>query len=149
MKKRKKKGGEVPDCTKCGACCISLQDQQCFCDLTEKDLDKMSPQFIRANVLFSSPFDLLCSPLVFGKPQPLGALKTKYLENKRGYFKGCTACACAMLEGSLMYEVKCRIYESRPEVCRKAVVAGDKSCKAIRRHLLNVLDDDKPIHLAK
>jgi Fe-S-cluster containining protein len=41
-----------------------------------------------------------------------------------------------MLEGTLMKKVRCRIYETRPSVCRNAVKPGNKNCLEIRRILL-------------
>jgi len=112
-----------------------MKDQDYYCDLTVKEVEKMSDQFCRANVTWTHPFDLFVAKLE-NRQVPDAALRTKWRLMKSGPFKGTEVCVCCMLEGALMKKVRCRIYETRPSVCRNAVKPGNKNCLEIRRILL-------------
>jgi Fe-S-cluster containining protein len=116
-----------------------MHDQDRFCDLLDKDLEKFSPQFIRMNVRWTSIIDYATQTLVGGKRLPGAVLKTKELHPTAGPYKKVNFCVCCMLDGSPMTRVKCRIYARRPAVCKTAVRPGDKNCVSIRRILLSAL----------
>lgn len=97
-----------------------------FCDLTSKDLERLHPAFVRRHVLHVP----LAGP----------ALVTKERLIRTGPLKGCTATTCVALRGSLMHRVSCSIYENRPEVCRRAVKPGDRTCKDVRRMLEQLIE---------
>ena len=87
------------DCTKCGACCVSDFDAPDYVHLLPKELDRLS-QAERNRYIYTDR--------TYGKPQT--SMKTAY--DKAGN------CRCKALEGDLSKEVKCAIYEDRPDVCR-------------------------------
>lgn len=120
-----------PDCTSCGACCVSPNDQPSFCDLTSAELESLSPQFIAKNVEITSTF----KHLLHGGHRPPDALRTRWKTMKSGPFKGFELCVCCMLDGSVMRKVHCRIYETRPSICRKALKPGDRMCLMLRKAL--------------
>jgi Fe-S-cluster containining protein len=126
-----------PDCKTCGACCWSFQDREVWCDLTEKESTAFSPQFRARNVLETSVFGMLV------RGEPSSALRTKWVEAKAGPLKGMELCVCCQLNGSLLHRVKCRIYENRPSVCRKALQPGDRSCLEARALLEECMHDTK------
>jgi Fe-S-cluster containining protein len=126
------------DCTKCGACCWCHADQDYFCDLTEEEISRLSPQFIRANVRISRSIDVFAARCD-GRYLPVGALKTKWRRMKSGPFKGTKLNVCRMLEGSVLKRVRCRVYETRPKACREAVKPGDEACLQVRSMLLGLL----------
>jgi len=136
--KTKNRTTPVPDCRTCGACCVCAYDQEGFCDLTDRDLERFSPSFIRRYVLFSSPFQLLIAA-VGGRREPSAVLSTRYLTSRAGPFRGISVCTCALLSGSLLHRVRCRCYPIRPHICRTAVRPGTRQCLAIRRSLQDTL----------
>jgi Fe-S-cluster containining protein len=121
-----------PDCTKCGLCCLSLHDQQGFCDISEKDAKRLGKKFVRLHVLQSSTFDQMAA-LLDGHSVPWGVIKTTYKLIAKGPFKGVTVCACDQLRGDPSHKVRCAIYAKRPETCRTAMVPGEKACRDLRR----------------
>ena len=124
-----------PDCQTCGLCCLAGYEQDAFCDVTEADLKKLvatlGERWIKRNVLFASPFDMLCQA-IDGRNGVDAAIKTKTLKVRSGALKGCEVCACTALRGVPLKKVSCAIYENRPHACRVAVKPGDRVCKAIR-----------------
>jgi Fe-S-cluster containining protein len=125
------------NCVECGACCWSIQEQASFCDLTEAECDRFTPQFLSKNVEFFSIFDrfVSCQKL------PAAALRTKWLLNKSGPFKGVETLVCCQLDGSILQKVRCKIYEKRPGTCKRSVKPGDRTCRQIRNLLWNSLED--------
>lgn len=121
-----------PNCLTCGVCCVALHDQPVFCDVEEKDVRRLKPQWVRKNVLFPSRFDALCNA-IDGGPLPWGAIKTEWKKQRSGPFKEAEACACVALHGSLMHGVKCSVYSKRPRACREAVKPGDETCLQVRK----------------
>jgi len=107
-----------------------------FCDLMPAEVDAMSPQFIAKNVHFTRIFEQIIYK------HPPAALRTRWTEQKAGPLKGNRACVCCQLSGSLMHKVRCRIYENRPSVCRRAVKPGDKNCKVMRQILLQAIEGE-------
>jgi Fe-S-cluster containining protein len=121
-------------CLSCGACCVSLREQDAYCDVTSEDEKRLGKKFVRLNVLYPRPFDVLLAA-VDGQRLVYGAIKTKWVEQKSGPFKGVSTCQCAALKGAIFKNVRCSVYEMRPHVCHVAVKPGDKWCREIR-HLL-------------
>ncbi len=119
------------DCRTCGACCVAFYEQDSFCDLRPKDIERLGKKFVRLHVIQPSLFDRFAH--AFDGNEPPTAIATKWTESKVGPLKGYSFNACKMLRGSLMHRVSCRIYEKRPEVCRRAVKPGDRACKDVRR----------------
>lgn len=120
-----------PDCRTCGACCVALQDQEGFCDVTEKDVERLGKRFTRLHVVYPSTADHLSASLTGQKPS-WGAIRARYRKQRSGPLKGIEANACVCLRGSLLKRVSCSIYDKRPEVCRKAVRPGDRTCRWLR-----------------
>jgi Fe-S-cluster containining protein len=118
---------QTPDCRSCGLCCISPHSQTAFADLVPKDLEKLSPRWIKKNAELCSPFDMILNG---GCP---GALKTRWVINKQGPLKGFEQCRCIALQGTPMVRVACSIYAKRPRVCHEAMVPGEKACLDLRR----------------
>lgn len=116
---------DIPDCLKCGVCCISLQDQDCYADVTDKDFQKLTPREKKQVVDFDG-----IQILLSGRN---GAIATKWRKVRQGLLKTYEVCACVFLVGSPLVKCRCRIYGRRPESCRIAVKPGDKTCKEVRR----------------
>lgn len=73
------------DCLTCGICCVSLVDQEDYCNVTEQDKARLGKRFVRLNVV-----------------QPSGdAIKTQWRVQRSGPLKGVEACTCVALRGSL------------------------------------------------
>jgi len=102
------------DCRRCGACCISWEDQETYCDVLEADKRRLSKSFVEKNIID-------------------GAIRTKWKQIRSGPLRGFEMNSCAALRGSVMHRVCCSIYENRPKTCRVAVKPGDRVCKEIRR----------------
>lgn len=126
------RGSPKPDCRRCGVCCVSLFDQDSFCDVTEKDVVRLGKSFARRNVLGLSAFDWLMAA-VRGRGFSCAALKTKWKKQRSGPLKGAEAKACVALRGSILSRVSCSVYDRRPQACREAVVPGDRACLALRK----------------
>lgn len=126
---------EKPDCQTCGACCWTPKEQEVWCDITAGEAAAFSPQFRARNVTAYSVF----ATIAHGKPP--SALRTRWLTQAAGPFKGRDACVCCQLDGSLMHRTRCRIYANRPTTCRKAVRPGDRNCREARRMLLRALEE--------
>lgn len=118
-------------CLTCGACCWSPVDQPGYCDVSQKDVARLPKRFVRLNVLQPRAVDRFAAA-VDGKNLPYGVIRTTWVEQKAGPFKGVDALTCAALRGSIFHRVKCSVYENRPRTCHVAVVPGDKSCRALR-----------------
>jgi len=119
----------TPDCRTCGACCVSLYDQEVFCDVTPDDQERLGKRFVRLHVLQE--------PYVHHG----AAIKTKWRTQRAGPLRGIDACACVALRGSVMHRVSCRVYENRPHVCRTALRPGDRACRDLRRLYREAIDE--------
>jgi Fe-S-cluster containining protein len=119
------------DCLTCGVCCVSLQDQDCFCDLTPEDEERLGAAWVRRNVLRTRLFDFIAS----GGRLPWGAIKTKWRKQQAGPLKGAEMLTCVALRGSILHRVQCSVYEKRPRTCREAVKPGDRTCLWLRREI--------------
>ena len=120
-------------CLSCGGCCVAPSPMsKIFCDVSEEDEKRLGKKFVRLHVLHVSPFDMLVA-MVDGRTVPNGGIKTKLARQSSGPLRGSELRTCAMLDGSVMNRVRCRIYDKRPSVCHTAVVPGDQACRAIRK----------------
>lgn len=68
-----------------------------------------------------------------GRRFPDGALATKWVDMKRGPLRGWSMCACVFLDGTVLAHVRCRVYDRRPDVCRKAMSPGERACLNLRK----------------
>jgi hypothetical protein len=127
-------------CRSCGVCCVSLDEADCYCDVTVDDMERLGDAFVRRHVMLARPFDLLASAIDGGRFPP-GVIKTAWKAQKTGPLKGCSACVCVALRGSLMHQTSCAVYAKRPEVCRKAVKPGDVTCRRVRRMFRDLIAD--------
>ena len=119
-----------PDCRTCGVCCVSLQDQDSFCDVTPADVMRLGTRWAKRNVVFPDGWERMER----GWPTAIaGVIKTAWRKQRSGPMKGAAACVCVALRGSLRHKVECSVYEKRPRACRVAVKTGDKTCLAVRR----------------
>lgn len=126
------------DCRSCGVCCVCSQDQGEYCDVTETDIERLSPAFVRRNVHFHSTFDRLFAAI--GGSERTGAIATHWVEVRTGPLRSYELNACVALRGSIMHRVSCSIYECRPAVCKSAVKPGDRSCKELRRAFFQTIE---------
>jgi len=122
-----------PDCRTCGLCCVSLQDQDSYCDVTATDVTRLGTRWSKRNVLFWTPWDSLMTTINTGQRGGVGAIRTAWKMQRSGPMKGTEACACVALRGSLRHAVSCGVYRKRPEACRTAAVPGDEACLQVRR----------------
>jgi Fe-S-cluster containining protein len=121
----------VLDCRQCGLCCVCFFDQDVFCDVTEEDERRLSPEFVRKHVIPFTPAAMAAAYICSSSTTP-GAIRTRWRTVKTGPLKGIEVNACAALRGSIMNRVSCRVYANRPEVCRTAVKPGDRACHEVR-----------------
>jgi Fe-S-cluster containining protein len=101
----------APDCRTCGACRGPDEDQVCFVDLTEADVQRVSRSYRARHVHWSGDH---------------AALTTK---------RGNSGCVCVALVGGVGRRVRCAIYERRPAACR-AFRPGSRDCRAVRSAVL-------------
>lgn len=118
-------------CRSCGACCVSHEDQETYCDVTAADEKRLGKRFVRLHVLRSGPFDMLAAA-VDGAEIPPGAIATEWRRQKAGPHAGYEMNACVALRGSVGSRVSCSVYANRPRACRVAVKPGDRVCREIR-----------------
>lgn len=115
----------IPDCLKCGVCCISLRDQDCLADVTGDDFKKLTARE-KKKVLDFDGVQILMSG-------HSGAIATRWRKVKHGPFRTYEVCACVFLTGDPLATCSCRIYDRRPRSCRMAINPGDRSCRELRR----------------
>jgi Fe-S-cluster containining protein len=101
------------------------------------DAERLGSPWCKRNVIGKGFLNTLCSRSAY-----LGGIQTKWLTVRSGPAKGFELCVCKALKGSPMKKVSCSVYDQRPEVCRKAVKPGDKSCLEIRRELQERIDSE-------
>jgi Fe-S-cluster containining protein len=124
-----------PDCRTCGLCCVAPAGQDRFCDVVSEDLTRLSPSFVRKHVrgtLGTSDTWELAMRFFFLNHRAV-ALATKEVTQRTGPRAGEKATVCVALRGSLCHRVSCSIYRNRPQVCREAVVPGDRVCRRLRK----------------
>ena len=106
------------DCRTCGACCVSNWDTPGYVSIEDGDVDRLEAHFTLRTV------QRLLHDENPGMEDPYSLyLATK--EDKQGNV------VCVGLRGTVGRRVSCRLYEARPEVCRK-FEPGSLSCKAAR-----------------
>lgn len=111
------------DCRTCGACCAGGYADDGWADCTVEDVRRMS-RHVRARLVTSS----FKSGVEIGMA---GVTPT----SKYG--------ACIFLRGTPGKRVSCRIYTTRPDVCR-TFVPGSRRCQAARQEMLSNLTDGRP-----
>ena len=98
----------VPECTKCGACCIADSYRaETFVDLTPADVKRLPPKY-RLHVV-NNVWQLALGAKTHG---------------------GSTRCVA--LRGTVFKQVKCDVYERRPTVCRR-FRPGSAGCRRALR----------------
>ena len=129
-----------PNCKACGLCCISLQGQEAYCDITMEDALRLPKKYDK----YFAPFDIMdqLAMRAGGKNAVAGALLTRRLKVRSGELKGLELCACTLLRGTPLKKVSCAIYGRRPSTCRDAVKPGDKTCQWFRKEIDKVLEGD-------
>lgn len=126
------------DCVTCGACCVAPASQPVYCNITEADARKLGKRFVRLRVVQPSAFDRFAHALD-GREVPWGVIKTNWVEQKDGPFKGLEFNTCVALKGSVSHKVSCSIYEKRPEACKTAMKPGDPTCLRLRKMFSGVV----------
>lgn len=121
-----------PDCLTCGACCVAPKAQRGFADLQPVDEKRMGVRLCNKYVVRATAFDMLAAAFD-GRSIPVGVIRVGLRMLQGGPLRGWELPVCAALQGSPMHGVKCAIYEKRPNVCRNAVVPGDKVCTELRK----------------
>lgn len=101
----------------------------------------MGKRLVRLHVLHPTTLDRLAAALDSSTLTAHGAIKTKQMLPKRGPLAKYELCACHFLQGTALVDVRCSIYEKRPEVCRKAVRPGDRVCREVRRKVRAQLEE--------
>jgi len=104
------------DCQSCGACCLGGDEGQGWADCTVEDILRMTRQ-VRAQLV----------PLQLGWSHTERWWATPVVMTKLGG-------ACTFLRGTPGKRVSCRIYETRPGVCRN-FKPGSASCRAARQKI--------------
>jgi len=126
-----------PDCKTCGLCCVSMDEADVYCDLLPEDALRLPKKYHRHFVAFDTLSFL--SQAIDGRKSLSecsgGALKTRWINVRGGPLKGFELCACALLRGTPLKNVRCAIYQQRPSTCREAVKPGDRACKWFRREI--------------
>lgn len=125
-------------CLSCGACCVAPQDTDAFCDVSDEDAERLGKRFVRLHVLQTHPIMGLLHDRV-----PSGAIRTMWRKQTRGPHRGFKILTCTMLTGNVDHRVRCRIYDKRPDVCRRAVKPGDTACRAIRRAFRDNIENEE------
>ncbi len=123
-------------CLSCGLCCTAPFGQLAFADVTNEDMKRLGRKFVRLHVAQFTTFDKLAAALD-GKQIPDGAIKTTHHRLN----KSLMYTACSQLKGKLLEKTECAIYEKRPQVCKTAVVPGDRACRRIRTSYKKELKD--------
>ena len=129
-------------CRACGVCCVSMRDQEVYCDVTVEDERRLGKRFVRLNVLRPRPVDLLANALG-GTMIPQGAIKTAWRQQESGPLKGTEVCACVALRGTVLKKTSCAVYDNRPKACREAVKPGDHNCRALRQMIRDAIERDE------
>jgi hypothetical protein len=129
-----------PDCRTCGVCCVACGDQDVYCDVDEKDLERLSPGFVRKHIINAfDPMLYMAEVVIAGKSLSTIAgdarelaIRTAWKPMKTGPFAGYELNVCAALRGSVLSRVSCSVYRNRPAVCRTAVKPGQRECLIAR-----------------
>lgn len=107
------------DCKSCGACCLGgYEDGGGWADCTKADVARMSVP-VRRQLVVIHP-----QGLIFGSPMP--ATPVVFTEEY--------GTKCKFLNGSPGKRCSCRIYDTRPDVCRD-FKPGSRACRESRAAL--------------
>lgn len=107
-------GHKVYDCRQCGACCVPTLDFECYVDLEEGDVERLSAHYRRRNLINTTRCRW---------EEPKYSLATRREED------GTTPCIAFC--GSVGGHCSCRIYDRRPSICH-AFRPGSAECKDAR-----------------
>lgn len=107
------------DCKACGACCIGGDEGQGWADCTAEDVMRMTRQVRARLVPIRSGGGWSFTDRWYATPTVM---------NKSG------DASCAFLRGVPGKRVSCRIYETRPDVCRE-FKPGSAGCRAMRKQI--------------
>lgn len=105
------------DCKSCGACCIGGDEGQGWADCSAEDVMRMTRQ-VRAQLVPIRSGGWSFTDRWYATPTVM---------TKAGG-------ACAFLRGTPGKHVSCRIYETRPEVCRK-FKPGSANYRTMRKEI--------------
>lgn len=103
----------VHACLSCGACCTQMYDYEAIADLIDVDIARLSRHYRERNVVGAQ----------HGNPQ----MRARWDESAE-------ISRCVALRGRVGAEVRCHIYDVRPEICRDFLV-GDSRCNDARHEL--------------
>jgi len=116
---------EIYDCRSCGACCKALPsyEGENYVRLYDIDIYRLSTDE-RSKFIIAIP------------PGPPYVSAEEYVSegkswSRRGAMKLTKDNACSALSGTIGKCVSCKIYDNRPDVCRRFEV-GDHSCQFAR-----------------
>jgi len=127
-----------PDCQQCGACCVSPYNEEVFCDVTETDEKTLGKALVKRYVRYPSVVET-ASAMLSGRTPYWGAISTRQRQIRAGPLRGVEVCACALLQGSVLYRVACKVYNKRPRVCRATIQPGDRACLNLRGNMFEVI----------
>jgi Fe-S-cluster containining protein len=108
--------------------------------VSEKDMKRLGPAFVKKNVRLLSLFDQTLT-MIDGGFSPPGAIKVEWRSQRSGPMKGISAHVCVALRGSLMYKTSCSVYAKRPDTCKVSCVPGDRACRQVRKDMLKLLKE--------
>lgn len=109
----------TPECQRCGACCVADYETVGYAELGDDDLERLrADKSARRAVARFDPW--------LTTTQREMALPTK--SNRQGHV------VCCALVGTVDRNVRCAIYESRPEVCRDFRRGSEYCRQAIDRY---------------
>jgi len=123
------------DCLKCGLCCWVHKEQDCYAEVTQRELKRLG-SWGKRNVKVFNVLELISPMTATLESDMVGAIKSESREIQAGPVKGYTVLLCAALEGSPMHSVKCKIYKKRPSSCKTSVKRGDAACRKLREGFL-------------
>lgn len=99
-------------CRTCGLCCVGGDEGQGWADCTDRDVERMSPR-VRAQLVEIREYGLAFSDAWCSTP-------TRFTDDFGG--------VCEFLRGTPGVRVSCRIYATRPDVCRD-YKPGSRECR--------------------
>lgn len=123
-----------PNCQACGACCWAMDETPYFCNVTleeAKELGAWGRKHI-IEIPWNDPYAWVGT---------YGAIKTRWRTMQAGPLKGREILTCEALQGSVLHQVKCSIYEKRPAVCRETLRPGDRACLKFKKTIAHLLDE--------
>lgn len=89
-------------------------------------MKRLGRQFVRLNVIQPTPLE-----------NTGGAIATRWVDTQEGPFRDLRVNACVALAGDVGHDVRCTVYDRRPEVCRMAIQPGDEWCRELRARFMD------------